>query len=277
VRLREAIEERLQPQLPGAVVAEQTPVPDITPYHLAPTYVCQEASVRRAEKVCQRVPGRVHRSPTRAVISVDYTAKGIPQHVHIDQVMLKPGEVRSMDLAERLSGIGSNGPIDDAGVDISYNGAPGSVLAKLTSVDQSGDYSFDMPIKDPLSGAPYRVSGSYPWRLDSGYTTVLHLKNTLAKDVYAGVQFRFNGGQYTPARVHLAPFQTVALDLAEIRSRQKVDLDGNIFPADAVSGRIAWHEEEPGSLIGRAEVVQIAWVSPVASVAMAHVRVATKL
>ena len=29
-------------------------------YHqLAPTYVCQEASVRRAEKVCQSVPGRV--------------------------------------------------------------------------------------------------------------------------------------------------------------------------------------------------------------------------
>ena len=26
---------------------------------LVPTYVCQEASVRRAEKVCQSVPGRV--------------------------------------------------------------------------------------------------------------------------------------------------------------------------------------------------------------------------
>jgi len=29
-------------------------------YHrLTPTYVCQEASVRRGEKVCQRVPGAV--------------------------------------------------------------------------------------------------------------------------------------------------------------------------------------------------------------------------
>jgi Recombinase/Recombinase zinc beta ribbon domain len=28
-------------------------------HQVAPTYVCQEASVRRAEKVCQRVPGRV--------------------------------------------------------------------------------------------------------------------------------------------------------------------------------------------------------------------------
>jgi len=27
--------------------------------HVVPTYVCQEASVRRAENVCQRVPGSV--------------------------------------------------------------------------------------------------------------------------------------------------------------------------------------------------------------------------
>src|SRR5258708_5967076 len=118
------------------------------------------------------VLANVGASPTQAIISVDYTTSGNPQHVQIGAVMLQPSEVHTVDLADKLASV--TDAVDDAGVDITYNGAPGSVLGKLTSVDETGDYSFDMPIKDPLSNAPYRVSGSYPWRLDNGYTTVLH-------------------------------------------------------------------------------------------------------
>src|SRR5205085_12353656 len=68
-------------------------------------------------------------------------------------------------------------------------GNPGAVIARLTSVDQSGDFAFDVPIKDPLAEV-MRVGGSYPWRLDKGFTTILHLKNTIAKPVFALVQVR---------------------------------------------------------------------------------------
>ena len=41
--------------------------------------------------------------------------------------------------------------MDDAGVDIEYSGNPSAVIARLTSVDQSRDFAFDVPIKDPLA------------------------------------------------------------------------------------------------------------------------------
>jgi hypothetical protein len=67
-----------------------------------------------------------------------------------------------------------------------------------------------VPVKDPLAGFN-RNTGSYPFRLDGGYNTVLHLKNTTDKTVYAVAQIRYEGGgTYNPDQIKLEPFQTGA-------------------------------------------------------------------
>jgi hypothetical protein len=101
------------------------------------------------------------------------------------------------------------------------------------------------------------VGGSYPWRLDSGYNTVVHLKNTIGKAVYAIVQVRYEGGTYNPERIKLAPYQTIALDLTEMRDAQEKDIRGGVMPKGVTGGQITWYEEEIGSIIGRAEVFNI--------------------
>jgi hypothetical protein len=194
--------------------------------------------------------------PSEAHVAVDYTIDAAPHRVELTSFTLAAQEIKQLDLAQELAQRGVSGPVDEAGVDISYSGQTGAVIGRLTSVDGSGDYSFDVPIKDPLAGMN-RVSGSYPWRLDQGYTTVLHLKNTIDKEVTAIVQVRYEGGNYNPELIKLAPYQTVAIDIRELRDAQQKDIRGGVMPNDVTSGQVIWYEREMGSLIGRAEIFNV--------------------
>jgi hypothetical protein len=198
--------------------------------------------------------GNQHSSLT---ISVDYTVSSVPHRLQVGMVSLNPGQTGRLDLAQALGARGISGPLDDAGVDVDYTGSPGAVIGRLASFDQTGDFSFDVPIKDPLVGMG-RVGGSYPWRLDDGFSTVVHLKNTINKPVHALVQVRYEGGIYNLERIPLAPFQTIALDIRALRDAQKRDIRQSVMPKDAMSGQVAWFEEDVGSVIGRAEVANIA-------------------
>jgi hypothetical protein len=194
--------------------------------------------------------------PSEAHVAVDYTIDDAPHRVELAPFTLAAQEIKQIDLAQELARRGVSGPVDEAGVDLSYSGQAGAVIGRLTSVDGSGDYSFDVPIKDPLAGMN-RVSGSYPWRLDQGYTTVLHLKNTIDKEVTAIVQVRYDGGNYNPELIKLAPYQTVAIDIRELRDAQRKDIRGGVMPNDVTSGQVIWYEREKGSLIGRAEIFNV--------------------
>jgi len=144
--------------------------------------------------------------PTQATVSLDYTIDSIPHRIQVGMASLVPGQTRQFELSQALATRGISGPLDDAGVDVTYTGQSGTVIGRLTSFDQTGDFAFDVPIKDPLAGM-MRVSGVYPWRLDDGFTTVVHLKNTVNKRVHALVQIRYDGGTYNLERIPLAPFK----------------------------------------------------------------------
>src|SRR5262249_25898312 len=162
------------------------------------------------------VLANVGNQQTRATISVDYTVNTVPHSLQVGIVSLSAGQTRLLDLAQALAARGILGPLDDAGVDVSYTGPVGTVIGRLASYDQTRDFSFDVPVKDPLVGMG-RVGGSYPWRLNNGFSTVVHLKNTVNKSVHALVQIRYDSGTYNLERIPLAPFQTVAVDIAALR------------------------------------------------------------
>jgi hypothetical protein len=176
---------------------------------------------------------------TQATIWLDYTVNLIPHRIQVGMASLAPGQVRQFDLSQALAARGIQGPLDEAGVDITYTGSAGAVIGRLTSFDQTGDFAFDVPIKDPLAGM-MRVEGSYPWRLDNGTTTVVHLKNTINQKVEAIVQVRFDGGTYNPERIPLAPYQTVALDIGQMRDAQAPDIRGGVMPREVESGQVVW-------------------------------------
>lgn len=191
--------------------------------------------------------------PTGARISVDYTIAGAAKRVELNPIVLAAREVKEIELSTEMIRKGVTGPVDEAGVDINYDGMPGTVIARLTSYDTKGDYSFDVPVKDPRAGIN-RGNGRYPWRLDNGYTTVVHLKNTMDKEVEAAVQIRYEGGSYNPELIKLKPYQTIAIDIRALRDAQQKDVRESVMPEEVESGQVAWYESEDGSLIGRAEV-----------------------
>ncbi|HEX8090497.1 MAG TPA: hypothetical protein VF762_16680, partial [Blastocatellia bacterium] len=195
-------------------------------------------------------------APSKAHVYVSYTAGSEAKRVDLGTMNLAPQEVRQVELSKEMARRGVKGPVEEAGVDIEYSGQPGAIIARLTSADKSGDYSFDVPIKDPLAGS-MRGSGGYPWRLDGGHNTVVHLKNTVDKTVYAIVQVRYEGGSYNLERIKMGAYQSVAVDIGQLRNAQQQDIRDAVMPMDVESGQVVWFEEEIGSLIGRAEVADI--------------------
>ena len=194
-------------------------------------------------------------STTTGQVFVDYTSGGDSLRVQPGSFTLEPGAVTTMSLSDELARLGISGPVSDAGVDIVYTGTPGSVIGNLTSFDQSGDFSFDVPLKDPLLKGS--AGGTNPWTVENGTKSVLHLKNTTDKETSALVQIRFEGGVYNVGRRFLKPYQTVGISINQIRTSGKTDLVGNKFPLAITHGQIVWYERHPGSLIGRTEQTNI--------------------
>jgi hypothetical protein len=206
--------------------------------------------------------------PVTAHVSADYTTQEKLQISAIDpqadntedkfsttaakDITIAPGEVQAIELSEALPG----NSFKEAGVDIRYEAAPGSIIGELTSVDQTGDYAFEVPIKDP-EAKNAGVDSTYPWSLEGNLRTVVHLKNTTDKAVSAFATIAFPGGFYILDRMAFQPHQTIAIDLQKIKDSKKKDVRGNSFPADAMSGQITWGEEPASyySMIGRAEQV----------------------
>src|SRR5437764_2627059 len=104
--------------------------------------------------------------PARVIITSNGLSRG---KALLKQAMLKCEKWLRLQPPSRTS-VHVRSTMDDAGVDIEYSGNPSAVIARLTSVDQSRDFAFDVPIKDPLAEV-MRVGGSYPWRLDNGFST----------------------------------------------------------------------------------------------------------
>jgi hypothetical protein len=215
----------------------------------------------------------VSAKPVVAHVSVDYTVKEnqdsrsgnddenknsneTPKNTvaKVKDITIPPGAVQRVELSDALAGVGQ---IAEAGVDIAYDAAPGSVIGQLTSVDQSGEYTFEVPIKDP-DAMNARIESIYPWTVENGTLTVLHLKNTTKETVEAGALISFATGTYQLGKLKLKPYQTIALDIQKLKVSQKPDILGRVFPSGATHGQLVWFQVTPYTVIGRAEDTDVA-------------------
>lgn len=191
-----------------------------------------------------------------ATVTVDYTQNGEVKTQSIGSFTLPSRGVKDIELQSALANVGVTGPVEDASVEIKYTGTAGTLVGQLTSMSTNGDYTFDVPMKDPLMSMN-STSGSYPFRLDGGYNTVLHLKNLTDKKVRAIVQIRYEGGTYHPDQITLEPHQTLALDIKKLQSQQTIDIRSGVLPANVASGKVIWSERDPLTVVGRAETANI--------------------
>jgi hypothetical protein len=211
-------------------------------------------------------------APVVAHISVDYTvteklamtpvdakqgsAEDKFSTVTVKDVTIAPGDVHRIELAQELAHLGVPAPVQEAGVDIDYQAPPGSLIGELVSVDQTGDYDFEVPIKD-AAAMNAMMEGIYPWTLEDSTGTVLHLKNTTDKAVRALATLAFAGGDYNLPGIALQPYQTIAIDIQKLKDSKKPDARGQPFPANVTHGQVVWRQVTPYSIIGRAEQTDV--------------------
>jgi len=204
-------------------------------------------------------------TPVTAHVSVDYTVQGTNQEpggtadkvstVAVKHLTIRPGEVERIELSRDLSALGVSGPVKEAGVDIGYDASPGTVIGQLTNVDESGDYSFEVPLKDP-SAMDMMMEGGYPWTIEDGKNTTVYMKNITDKPVRAFATVAFpDGSFYNLPMVELQPYQTFAIDLRKLKDSGAVDSRGKRF--HGTHGQFVWRQVTPYSIIGRAETVSL--------------------
>jgi hypothetical protein len=186
-------------------------------------------------------------------VLVDYTSNRKFAAVTLGDISIAPGALQRIELSEELAKLGVIGPAQEASVDVTYNAEPGTLIGELTSVDQRGDYSFEVPIKDP-EGLNEMMEGVYPWTIEDASQSVLSLKNTTGETASALLIFEFPEGQlYNPSRIVLQPHQSIAIDIQKLKDSQQPDFLKRVFPAGATRGVVQWRQEIPYSMIGRLE------------------------
>lgn len=192
---------------------------------------------------------------TTVNVKIQYTKlNGDTGSILLPQVSLSPGEIVLLDSSNAKL---KNDDFDTAGLEIGYTGTPGSVVASVTSISESGNHVFTLPVKDPQSGLS--STGGYPWFIEDSYSTIVFIKNTTNKPQHFMLNIAYPGGQWGYKSKPIAAHQTLMVDIRKLRDNQEEGTDGSLIPLNATSGHISWGilgTIEKG-LIGRAQTVDI--------------------
>jgi hypothetical protein len=197
-------------------------------------------------------------SATAIVVTptLSFTSNGSAHTVALAPHPLAPQQLDIVDIGGQLNQQGISGPFVGAGLTLSYVGAPGSLVAHLTSYDQTLSQVFDVPLKDPQ--AKKMAGGNYPWHIDGDNRAVLHLKNidptseTVARS--AVVVIYYQGGSYSLPLQRVEAGQTIEVDIKKLRDEQIKDSFGNLIPLTVSTGQLVWYGRGPlGQFTGRLE------------------------
>jgi hypothetical protein len=192
-------------------------------------------------------------SATTVTASVPYSKQhGSTGKISLPQLSLAPGEIKLFDTSNPQLG---QRDFATAGLEIVYTGVPGSVIASATSVSQSGNHVFALPMKDPQGGMS--STGGYSWFINGSSSTVVFIKNTTNEPQQFHLDIVYPGGRWGSNLRTLTPGQTFALDIRAVRDYNEKGAGGNTIPLDATVGHVSWsaYNNSNKPLIGRAQTV----------------------
>jgi hypothetical protein len=195
-------------------------------------------------------------SETTVTATVPYSKQdGNTGTIELPRVSIEPGEIKLLNTTNRQL---RRNDFATAGLEIKYTGEPGSVIATASSVSQSGDHVFALPMKDPKGGLS--STGGYPWFINETSSTVVFIKNTTDKPQNFILSIIYPGGTWELIHPAIPASQTVAIDMRKLRDSQQKGVGDNVIPLYATSGHISWGARGTAEkvLIGRAQTADIA-------------------
>src|SRR6266404_3652041 len=187
-------------------------------------------------------------SSQKASVTVRYAVDGVSKTKSLPEITIAPHDVQMGDFSSLMSDV-RNAHVTAAGLTIESSGAPGTLVAALSSVDDSQNLEVDVPLvsRSPRSGE----GGNHPFRLDEEFRSVAYLTNITQKPTKVAVIIFHDGGMYTPELISVAAGATLAIDLLQLRDSQAKDIQGRTLPVNLARGQFFWHPHQGEALIGR--------------------------
>jgi hypothetical protein len=214
------------------------------------------------------VAKNVGTGPAVVTARVPYTRiDGTTGTVNLPSTNLQAGELKTLDVRQIVQRARQE-QINIAGLEITYNTAPGSVIVNAHSQSTDGNQVFRVPMWDPFGQKS--PTGGYPWRIESTSTTKTYIKNITDREQYYVAYLNWeNGEKYMIGMRAIAPHQTIEIDVKKLRDEQTPDENGQIIPLGATKGQLKWSIKQTGSppageetrqslaLIGRTEQIDL--------------------
>ncbi|MEK6407962.1 MAG: hypothetical protein AABN34_13455 [Acidobacteriota bacterium] len=192
-------------------------------------------------------------APIEVKPTVSFTSNNEPHTTRLPSRELLPQQVEVVDVEAELNRAGYRGPFAGAGLTLASSGKPGTLVAHLSSFDQSRNHVFDVPLKDPEVRSN-RYGGCYPWNIEGDTQSIIHVRNTTDEKALFTIQLDWDGGSYALPMQELAPQQEIAIDIRKLRDTQEKDSTGRVIPKEVSRGQATWYEHGEQALIGRTEV-----------------------
>lgn len=178
--------------------------------------------------------------------------------VELSPITLRPNEIVDVDLTSLKLAADMRADLDSVSLNVASSGAPGNLIGAWYSTDKLKLLTYDVPLRD--SGPIRNSTGSYPWRTDQDYTTVVNITNISDHPATFHADIRFPGGHYFLPDREIAAAATETFDLRKIISEQKPDNQGNIIPLTTTGGQFHWsmfRSPPESKFIGRSEVISV--------------------
>jgi hypothetical protein len=134
--------------------------------------------------------------------------------------------------------------VSSGSLELTYGGRPGSLLAAVTSVDQTGSYVFDSKTDNKLAAG---FHGEY-WSTEGDNDTSITIKNITRKPATAWVSLQYDAGrgQYDFPALVLQPGESHMIDLKMLQKEGMAGASGELLPETATYGGFKLVEEPGG-------------------------------
>lgn len=141
--------------------------------------------------------------------------------VQLPPISLNPNQDVEVDLRPLMAAAATRPGLQIVSVQVLNDGMNGSLIGALCATDTITRITYDVPLRD--SGPIRNSTGSYPWRLDGDYSTLISITNVGAAPAKFTVTINYEGGKYLPQIQDLAVGETIVFDVGQLRKEQIPD------------------------------------------------------
>jgi len=173
-----------------------------------------------------------------------HTSGATPATSDVADLSLEAGTIKHL----KLAGLEADPTLKNSFF-VGSDGAPGDLLAKLVSVNDSDS---EMQVVGILGKDEREMNngGNHPWSIEHGNDSTILLFNHCAKPQPFYLLISGNSVQWQKTYA-LAPMQTEAISVRQLIEDQTKDDNGKVLPKNVQSGQVGWWNQDMGLGKGR--------------------------